>query len=88
MESTGTVTLTNLVNIVTTSIESTPDQSTGSNTPIILAGTISTIVILLVTCTILVMLIVGVLVCKRNQFNKNSTGCDTEIIADEQKQGN
>ena len=63
-------------------------ESTGSNTPIILAGTISTVFILLVTCTILVMLIVGVLVCRRNQFGTSYTNSDSERVADEQKQGN
>ena len=61
-------------------MESTPDQSTGSNTPIIIAGTISTVFILLVV-TILVILIVSVLVCRRNQFVTNS---DSERVADEQ----
>ena len=69
-------------------MDSTPDQSTGSNTPI-LVGAISTVFVLLVV-TILVILIVSVLVYRRIQFNKNSTGntnSDIERVSVEQQQG-
>uniref|UniRef100_A0A1X7TLC4 Uncharacterized protein n=1 Tax=Amphimedon queenslandica TaxID=400682 RepID=A0A1X7TLC4_AMPQE len=62
----------------TTSVMSTPVstlQSTGSNT-LILAGTISTAVFILLVVTILVILIVSVLVCRRI-WDKTSNGNDT-----------
>ena len=68
-------------------MESTPDQSTGSNILIILAAVFNTVFILLVV-TILVILIVSVLVCRRNQFGTSYTNSDSERVADKQKQGN
>ncbi|XP_019858234.1 PREDICTED: putative GPI-anchored protein pfl2 [Amphimedon queenslandica] len=64
------------------SMESTPDQSTGS---LILAGSISSVFILLVV-TILVILIVSVLVCRRKQLGTGYANGDNERITDEQKQ--
>ncbi|XP_019857857.1 PREDICTED: uncharacterized serine-rich protein C215.13-like [Amphimedon queenslandica] len=66
----------------TTSMESTPDQSTGS---LILAGSTSSVFILLVV-TILVILIVSVLVCRRKQLGTGNTNSNSERIVDEQKQ--
>ena len=62
----------------TTSMTSTPVstlQSSVSNAPILLVGTISTVFILLVVA-ILVILIVSVLVCRRRWY-KTSNGNDT-----------
>ncbi|XP_019861530.1 PREDICTED: uncharacterized protein LOC109590005 [Amphimedon queenslandica] len=64
--------------IGTTSVMSTPVstlQSTDSNT-LILAGSISTAVFILLVVTILVILIVSVLVCRR-RLHKTSNGNDT-----------
>ncbi|XP_019858982.1 PREDICTED: uncharacterized protein LOC109587188 [Amphimedon queenslandica] len=74
--STATVTMESMK--CTTSVMSTPVstlQSTGSNT-LILAGTISTAVFILLVVTILVILIVSVLVCRRI-WDKTSNGNDT-----------
>ncbi|XP_019857853.1 PREDICTED: cell wall integrity and stress response component 4-like [Amphimedon queenslandica] len=67
----------------TVSMESTPDQSTGS---LILAGSISSVSILLVI-TILVILIVSVLLFRRKQLGTGNTKSDNESITDEHKQG-
>uniref|UniRef100_A0A1X7SYY2 Uncharacterized protein n=1 Tax=Amphimedon queenslandica TaxID=400682 RepID=A0A1X7SYY2_AMPQE len=77
--SSSNVTTTSLT---TASMESTPDQSTGS---LILAGSISSVFILLVV-TILVILIVSVLVCRRKQLGTTNTNGDSERVVDEQKQ--
>ena len=68
-------------------MESTPDQSTGSNTLIIIVAVFNTVFILLVV-TILVILIVSVLVYRRKQFGTSYTNNDSVRVADEQKQGN
>ncbi|XP_019861586.1 PREDICTED: uncharacterized protein LOC109590081 [Amphimedon queenslandica] len=67
----------------TTSMESTPDQSTGS---LILAGSISTAVFILLVVTILVILIVSVLACRRKQLGTGNTKSNNESIAEEHKQ--
>ncbi|XP_019859129.1 PREDICTED: uncharacterized protein LOC109587327 [Amphimedon queenslandica] len=71
-------------NVTTTSMTtiSTPDQSTGS---LIIAGSISSVFILLVV-TILVILIVSVLVCRRKQLGTGYANDDSKRIVDEQKQ--
>ncbi|XP_019858816.1 PREDICTED: topoisomerase I damage affected protein 7-like [Amphimedon queenslandica] len=71
--------------IDTTSVMSTPVstlQSSDSNI-VIIAGSISTAVFILLVVTILVILIVSVLVCRR-RWNKTSNGNDT-FSSDERK---
>ncbi|XP_019851469.1 PREDICTED: uncharacterized protein LOC109581630 [Amphimedon queenslandica] len=75
--STATVTMESM-EYSTTSVMGTPVstlQSTDSNT-LIIAGSISTAVFILLVVTILVILIVSVLVCRR-RWNKTSNGNDT-----------
>ena len=90
----SSTTTTSTVSTSMNSTVSTPvptSQSTGSNT-LIIAGTISTVFILLVV-TILVILIVSVLVCRRRWY-KTSNGNDTfssdkrKTDIDQQSDGN
>ena len=81
------------VTIGTTSVMSTPVstlQSTGSNI-LIIAGSISTAVFILLVVTILVILIVSVLVCRRRwkrTSNRNDTFSFDERKADINQQSN
>ena len=72
------------VTIGTTSVTSTPVSTLQSTDyTLIIAGSISAAVFMLLVVTILVILIVSVLVCRR-RWNKTSNGSDT-FSSDERK---
>uniref|UniRef100_A0A1X7T0U4 Uncharacterized protein n=1 Tax=Amphimedon queenslandica TaxID=400682 RepID=A0A1X7T0U4_AMPQE len=80
MEYTETNLTTSMASTISTPV--TTSQSTGSNT-LILAGSISAAVFILLVVTILVILIVSVLVCRRIWY-KTSNRSDT-FSSDEMK---
>ena len=83
-----TVTFTSVTSLMMSTPVSTL-QSTENNTLIIIAGSISTAVFMLLVVTILVISIVSVLVCRRRWYktlNGNNTSSFVEINADKSQQ--